>query len=626
MTTYKYNGYTISLEAIDASNAISKLIDENYNNIMICAQPQSGKTGVIIDLAKRYKGKKTVFYLCGDGRLAFKTQIKERCEGLGVKIYCLGEVMDINRKDYQLNFTNAIVCHDESHCATNISATTGLPQHVPKLIQDNIGIDMSKPQSEWTNQSVIMVGISATSFTEQCANDQGHLNRSTVHLAPGKGYIGVSKLLKEGKIFKSFKITKKKATDGYVKLLKIIQLYDEGYLIVRMSSLKFKEGFIEHCKTTDALAGYDIINKHYSDKDGKHINDTLGKKPLKPTIIFIYRALIQGDTINKQYIKCLFESPASTSEGSIQQLLGRACGYYNTPIPDVYTDLKVANEYNSWLDGDKLPSKLKHINHHCTNSNLFDALVPYYKVCKTLPTFIKKGATIIKFLKDLNDPTINEFMESYELVGTSNAETDTNSKQWTSLLESIAKKEPHYTALNGKHLNDIKHDQKQCHLYFKPSTNEIIIMACNKWEKEENPYVILGTTMYMPSTKTTVKETNTTIIKTVKETVTVTENLPVKIKVQKKPAKIKVHTKLEKQGHKTRFKEICALLLEPEVVCNLPMQTLLHVHTVKKSLEKNESPSECDLKNLFASIIIMDQKCPSVEQSEDMLAELLGNF
>lgn len=501
---YKFNGYHISKECIDTANELFEAINNGHRSLAVSAPCQSGKTGIMIHLAMKINqlaDSKSLYYLCGDHRNDLHEQTKSRLAGLDITIFRRSELMKKNagQKDPEETMDNSLIFHDESHYATQVE------QHIHQFYIKHAQIDMAKPENDWINRNIIIVGLSATSFTEQYINESKSLGRYMTNFIPSTDYRGIRELMEAGKIFQS----KKLKIGQYKPIMEVINKHKmkKKYMIMRANSMKYFDAFSQHFKTNDIQIP--LINNHYHSEEKTNINEILVNPPDQFTIIMVYQSLSQGDTIIKDHVCALYESPPTTIEATLQQFLGRACGFGNYELPEVYTDLKTAKEYLAHCeDPKKNPlTKLKYISGGSTNQYIYlNPMIPqYFKIKQKIIGTLNKS-NILPFLKKEQNHPIDQIIDIRVLLGTSSTgyfeggkfhEYKTSSTGWDFLKDKSDLKVPFYNSSFGsfimRHTNP---NAKTCTILINPIDQSILIIGCDGWKKKVSNITISDKTMY----------------------------------------------------------------------------------------------------------------------------------
>lgn len=472
-------------EQIKTGSDVVNKINEGKKNFMIRSPTQAGKSGVLIYIASKLLDKNR-YYICAKRDNDLKYQVirrfHEEFKLINVKILFLQEIMDYNSGKLLSNFDNSVIFHDESHFGTKDG------QQIQKFLNRCVKVNMSSKSSEWSNKNCIMIGVSATSFTEDACNKQYELDREVIDLKPGKGYNGIPQLLAKGKILNSFKINKTSFNKLYNDVILKHQNQNlNSYMIIRLSKHDDLEFVTNYLRLINVCDQYDIIDEHSSCAK-ININGILDVAPVKPTLIFIYGSLTEGYTPNLRYVSFMFEGPACSSETQIQRLMGRACGYYDHDSPYIYTNAPVAQEYCKYLETGQYPSACKYLIKSKSQKCVYKlkSYVPIYKkLAQKLPNKMTKTNTK-EILKGENDEQINNILNNYLLIGTSS--TSINGKpnktikpDWDEAYKKYTRKQKHY--INSSNVFNEKED-KQCYIIYNKEDNAILILYCDGGKKE----------------------------------------------------------------------------------------------------------------------------------------------
>lgn len=352
---YQYNGNE-NFKLYKNQKNTSKEIMEHFTDrrVVFCmtiARTQSGKTGIMASLIKRYTKEKkdiidienNVYIITGLSSVDWVTQTKERFpKGLHENIF------HQNDKDKFLERikgkNNILIIIDEVHIATLVNQT----------LDKVFGKGGLGNKQNLFERDVKIVEFSATPngslYDMMKWNDE---NFRLVFMNPGKGYMSSYDLLKQNRVFehKSFVCEEKEAIVNIRELKNQIFKYKTPrYHIVRTHSDRENtdknEGLIK--KRFDNVFGKSVnYIEQNNNNDNGDINNILREKPKKHTIIYIKEMLRCSKTIHKEFIGVLYERKSSHINDSviIQGLIGRATGYDDNGDLVVYTCTESVEKY-----------------------------------------------------------------------------------------------------------------------------------------------------------------------------------------------------------------------------------------------------------------------------------------
>jgi len=333
---------------------------DNYPPVLLVAQPQSGKTGAVINaLEKIIENNKqkspdswtTVFWI-GPSDVNLKEQTLERIEGtsqtvkrnlLDATVYHMPDLLLSNnsnellikryneakeRKDYIL------VVMDEAHIGI------GLDQTLPEFFKERLGFF---PGFEDSKEKVFTIIITATpgSFLNYAryrkTSSTGDCFRY-VYLEPGKNYNSFKLMKQNGRINNAY-LVKDEASwykffhDQFIPFI----TGEKGYYIFRMSK---KNDFIsKKLNEYSSKFSFGIKTYHSDYKNIAQLDEDLKSSPNKHTFCLIVGSYLQGKTFDDmKYVRGWWERVNKTTTHTFTaQSAGRNCGYnnrdtYNYPI------------------------------------------------------------------------------------------------------------------------------------------------------------------------------------------------------------------------------------------------------------------------------------------------------
>lgn len=231
---------------------------------------------------------------------------------------------------------------DESHYGSDKE------QVLHKFLSKVLGIDPSNVAKGLEENNLYILSVSATPMAESLGEDSLTPYKSKVRLYNSAGYVGISELFEQSRVFKSHKLDDYKGMVSFMD--EVGKIPDKvGYYIVRSTAKAYgyAKKFMNVNHSDWAIIPFDSGN---NDK-GTDINSILSDKPDKPTLIFIKGMLRAGKRMDCSYIKMTWDTPSSASDTVAQSLLGRVCGYNKPQDIRCYCDIQSAESYRQWVEG-----------------------------------------------------------------------------------------------------------------------------------------------------------------------------------------------------------------------------------------------------------------------------------
>lgn len=343
-----------------------------YDEILCCAEMQSGKTDVIkrlIYVIRKYNDRmkeldifidcQKIYLIICTSSLNLKNQLQHKLPEIEYHIYHLNDIYKFlkNPLNFHLLLMNmcnsGLVIFDECHCD----------------IEKNKLIDkfrsLLQQISRMYDSKFYKLCLSATPYEQIIAN------YPKVILTPGEDYYGIQQMFEIIEspnaipvIFQAKKLEDEIECDEFFNE---IELHNYFY-IFRLPSIKeisdkimnnLEKGFRKrNCKIDTYI--YDMSYQ-------EDINDLLIIRPNKTTIIYVKDKLRIGEYLNTQYVYLVHDDPTNMyTHTTVQSLLGRCCGYnkrvHNTII---YCDYQKAYQHYIWVknkyDMNHIPSNAKYI-------------------------------------------------------------------------------------------------------------------------------------------------------------------------------------------------------------------------------------------------------------------------
>lgn len=326
---------------VNQTNAVNTIIsrfESGERHIILAAQMQSGKTGVITLVSKKFLQEHpefNVLYICAlsdtllkkqaisDFQDVIPTEYKDR---VNIKF-----LQDFKTSVFEIKI-NTLIIIDES----DRDSTKG--QSLDKLLLfNNIKMDGNTLSLESRNYYIL--SVSATPFAELSdSHHQTSFLKNPVILTPGESYKGINDFYTKGNIRENFDIMK-----NYTKLINILQTFcEKKYALIRTN-----EKSVNYDKLYTNLSRYNIqvVNCFPTSRNTQlkkdtyipNIDDFLSHPPTITTVVVIHNILRAGKRIQnkaKENIGMVWEgSIVGNTDSILQGLPGRCCGYHdNTDI------------------------------------------------------------------------------------------------------------------------------------------------------------------------------------------------------------------------------------------------------------------------------------------------------
>ena len=313
--------------------------------VMIVALTQSGKTGAAIWLSSMFMRLDrpvlvtNIFIITGCSSKAWVDQTKKRIPPgiLANNVYHLGTL-----KAFSKAFKNAdgrkVIIIDEVQVASEERQTIGKTFNRLNL----------NCVDDFKTEKVRLVELSATpdGAMDDILNWTDTNNYHVEIMQPGEGYVSCGDLLKEGRVFQAYDLSKVKDD----RLSATIQNFNEKkYHIIRTPNKRNDldevaiHNFVESCD----LDANEYISKKYDLDDDTDLNELLKKQPEKHTYIFVKEKFRCSKSLEKTHIGIMYERrPKKIQHGTIiQGLLGRVTGHGNFPDIVVYTNVDSIDKY-----------------------------------------------------------------------------------------------------------------------------------------------------------------------------------------------------------------------------------------------------------------------------------------
>lgn len=337
-------------------NAATNIICEFMNNKRWCllnAQMQSGKTSTYCFVAAemiRMRHSDYAVIFSGNNEVQLRVQMKDTLRDFIIsyrrylKTYdiCAGDDVDADYLcDYILSRNIEVCCGndmkhydckpntmyiwDESHYAQN-------KQMRPNKFLDKIGISANGNCRKLTDKNSFMLSVSATPFSEFCANHHLNQEKSVVHLNVSPGYYGVEKMMQNG-LIKFFDVSNYQTE--LVSLMERHRRNPPKYGLLRIHN----DHVIDEIKTIILSCGWSYLTFYSSTQTTMKMAsmNELETAPENHTIVLLKEKCRMGKVVPKQHIAfCMETSKHPKIDTVLQSLLGRMCGYHNYNNIEIY--------------------------------------------------------------------------------------------------------------------------------------------------------------------------------------------------------------------------------------------------------------------------------------------------
>lgn len=344
-------------EQHDTYTKILNKFRSSIRQVLLCAQMQSGKTGIFLSLALfmlSHELVDRVVIICGSNETELHTQLLASISTMVAKfgvpeLAAKIEAYKSTGKPHGLDAApgidkNTLVIWDESHFAQSVA-------NRPFKFLLNSGLTVggtAKSEARWAAKNCYFLSVSATPFAEFSDSHNkdfvAQIRRQIVWHIPATNYRGVGYYHERGCIQASYSITgtnSAKFTDLLTSFHGI-----KKYALVRSRNL----AIVRACCTA---AGVTFLEYTSKAKDLKDV-DSLSKEPAQFTVIGIKGMCRMGKVVPKRFIGFVFEeSKTSNTDCILQSFLGRMCGhdgetdpYPETPamifVPTCFLEIKKA--------------------------------------------------------------------------------------------------------------------------------------------------------------------------------------------------------------------------------------------------------------------------------------------
>ena len=389
--------------------------------MLLLAQMQSGKTGTYLNVAFdciKNQHMDHVIIICGSRDTSLRKQTQDDLENAidtysekhsinipnyrnlqkklknRIKIYWSQDLKEKNGGPIKIE-NNTLIIHDESHAAQSKNNKPYLDFYKKHNIEKSLQGDNSQIEP----RNIRILEVSATPFSsiianekiknemysikerEEIENENMILSKKEIVFAnPGEKYKGINAMLSGNHIHFDAMPIKEHSHEHISRVLR--DKYDKKYCIVRTKCAIKDEALMREIASNcdyDYISIFGTLKKNKSeseDSEESDVFDFLGKEPSKRTIVHICGKARMGQQLDKTYIGMIYEQSSNPNTDTILQgLLGRMCGYYDTPIPDIYISAKKKTEILEYADAwdskniEKIKSIKKALNLNGSNTH-----------------------------------------------------------------------------------------------------------------------------------------------------------------------------------------------------------------------------------------------------------------
>ena len=345
-----------------------------YDEVICCAQMQSGKTDVmkrLIYIIKNYRNdldkmginvsRNNIYLVICASSVNLKNQLEKKLPEIRGKIFHLNNLIPLIKNKFEhenlLNCMSdsSLIIYDECHCDAKQKS----------LIDNFRNLLDTTAQRNYTNY--LRVGFSATPY------EQIKAGYPRVIMHPDSGYYGIvqmfESMIKQGSgdsiVIRQSKDIREK--DECIDLFTEITI-ENYYYIFRLPKYYCYDIIINNIEKEFTKRGFKVDSYIYDMAYSDDINYMISSKPRKPTIIYIKDKLRMGEYLNTEYVYMVHDdSNNSHSHTTVQSLLGRCCGYNkknNQTI--IYCDIVKAWQHYKWIINKysvkTIPTDAKYIN------------------------------------------------------------------------------------------------------------------------------------------------------------------------------------------------------------------------------------------------------------------------
>ena len=347
-----------------ASLIVSHLLNRKIIDIMVVALTQSGKTGIMCALIKRYINENmipidNIYIITGLSSVEWKEQTKIRLpESIENRIYHRSDLTTKFIKDIE-NKKNVFVISDEIQIAAMGGQDSKIDQTLYKAF---------KKAKFYDKKYLLENDIKIAEFT---ATPDGTIydvmdwgdNSKILKMEPGDGYTSCFDLLDQGRVYQykdlccydkeKDSVDEESATNNIHEISKYIETkaFDYPmYHIIRTPNGDYGDTVIKNFKKV-----FGVEMKYYTynrESEITDINTILRVKPKEHTFIFIKEKLRCNKTLKKKYLGIVYERYTVCPDDTvvIQGLLGRATGYDDNGKTVIFTNINSIKRYKKLWD------------------------------------------------------------------------------------------------------------------------------------------------------------------------------------------------------------------------------------------------------------------------------------
>lgn len=337
---------TIYPQQIQASKEIMDLFSNRQGPPLLVAQPQGGKTNVVIHVINKFKLnmelRKTsyqIIYLINLSDNEVREQTNKRLLQSGLT----DDVEIFHHSQYKKNIEGKkiknvdfrLIIVDECHIALGKSKP-GQPRPFYEAMR-LMGINYGSSIDTWENQDNYVLSVSATPYSHIIKEKLSNHSFQPVTLDVTDDYCSIKKMQVDGRLKKSEPLVKdlqatsffKNRIEEFVDICKPntnkTNWKNLGCLIMRLSGRDNKDLIFDFIKNQYP---YLTIKEFTSDnKNINQISDYIAFNVPKPLIIVISGSLRAGKTLeNRDNIRMWVDSAESKGD-TVCQSVGRLCGY-----------------------------------------------------------------------------------------------------------------------------------------------------------------------------------------------------------------------------------------------------------------------------------------------------------
>lgn len=351
-------GYVYENQILTSLEVIYQMVLATINPnvsryIMISAQPQVGKTGVVgnILFLLEYYDKLSKFIKIDFGKSLIITPMSDIAnkQQLQKDIYSQSgcrrdkkrllkddgimhnpDMLNVLRNNNYESYRNSIIFMDESHLASHSTSVNNKFLQEKKIFLNGF--------KDLNDENLFLLTISATPYEEQICNYLCK-NKSVIELIPGDGYRGIKYFYEHNLLRQSFDLS------DFNKFKNELKQFNnkKGYYIVRIKNSTDIRKLVPE--------GWNFLT--YYEKDKVNINNIISHEPIVPTLIFIKQKMMQSYQLNKENVVMMFDRTSNYYKNRtnfvVQSFVGRACGYHNNDII-IYTDLENVKYHIDYLN------------------------------------------------------------------------------------------------------------------------------------------------------------------------------------------------------------------------------------------------------------------------------------